>query len=102
VNSSSQLSASSPGRRGISRTSLSTTLVLLAATLLLTRQSQVPALGGLAAPFVLLLVVLYTLVQDGLTLLLPMLAYASLSLLAAVFADHELANAIRFFAMKSS
>ncbi|NKI95078.1 hypothetical protein FHT26_003018 [Rhizobacter sp. SG703] len=72
------------------------TLGLFIASFLVTRQTQVPALGGLAAPWSLLVAVLGLRWQRSMAWLLPMCAYGSLSLLASLMLGVEFANTIRF------
>ncbi|WP_168560913.1 hypothetical protein [Rhizobacter sp. SG703] len=85
----------SADRAGGSR-ALAMTLGLFIASFLVTRQTQVPALGGLAAPWSLLVAVLGLRWQRSMAWLLPMCAYGSLSLLASLMLGVEFANTIRF------
>jgi hypothetical protein len=78
------------------RRAIAMTLGLFIAGFLVTRQTQVPALGGLAAPWSLLVAVLCLRWQRSMAWLLPMCAYGSLSLLASLMLGVEFANAMRF------
>lgn len=88
--------AASPADAGGRRRAIAMTLSLFIAGLLVTRQTQVPALGGLAAPWSLLVVVLSLRWQRSVAWLLPMCAYGSLSLLGSLLLGVELASAVRF------
>jgi O-antigen ligase len=72
---------------------------LFVATFLVTRQAQMPAINGLAAPWALLTVILYLRWQPALLSLAPVLLYSGLSALASLLLGYDTANVFRFFAI---
>jgi hypothetical protein len=72
---------------------------LTVATFLLTRQTQVPALEGLAAPWALLLVLWCLRWNPTLLILVPLLAYALASALTSIALGREPGAVMRFFAI---
>lgn len=79
------------------RTALWVSIGLFVATLLVTRQTQVPGLDGLAAPWALLLVVACLRWRPALAALLPMSLFGAASVLASLLLGNDPANALRFF-----
>lgn len=79
------------------RVSVGLTFCLFVATFLLTRHTQIPALSGLAAPWALLMVLLWLRWQPALGMLLPVLAYGGCSMMLIMVAARDPANATRFF-----
>lgn len=77
--------------------SFAATAGLFVATFLLTRQSQIPAIAGLAAPWALLYVFCRLRPQPAFAALLPMLAYALCSTLVSIVLGRESGSALRFF-----
>ena len=67
------------------------------ATFLVTRQTQIPALEGLAAPWALMLVVVCLRWQPAMGLLLPMSVFGAASVLASMVIGNDPADALRFF-----
>jgi hypothetical protein len=84
------------GRRG-RQVSIAATVALFLITLLLTRQSQVPAIAGLAAPLALAFVLSRLQVQAASTSLMPVLFFCTSSGLISLFAEREPSDVIRFF-----
>lgn len=74
-------------------------LSLFAATFLLTRQTQIDYLNGLAAPFALLVIMTRLRGSSTWLLIAPIGAYVSVSAIASVVAGSEAANALRFYAI---
>ncbi|WP_298231555.1 hypothetical protein [uncultured Azohydromonas sp.] len=72
-------------------------LALGVATLLLTRHSQLPGLGGLVAPWALLILVLTLGRSTTMLALMPLLAYGSASVIGSALAGRDVADAMRFF-----
>jgi hypothetical protein len=70
---------------------------LFVATFLLTRQTQIPLLEGLAAVWALLLVLLYARWTPLLPIAIPMLVYGLGSMLVSLAAGREPVAVIRFF-----
>jgi len=81
----------------VPRNSLLLSIGLFVATFLLTRQTQVDALNGLGAPWALLITIAYLRVDSSWQLMIPMLVYASTSLVASLAAGHEAGNVLRFY-----
>lgn len=72
------------------------TLALAIATLLLTRQAQIPWVTGLAAPWALLLVFGTLRVTPSLAAALPIVFYGAASMIGSTLAGNEAAHALRF------
>jgi hypothetical protein len=72
------------------------TLALALATLLLTRQAQIPWMTGLAAPWALLLVFGTLHVTPSLAASLPIMVYGAASLIGSMVAGNDAGNALRF------
>jgi len=83
--------------RAIPRNSIPLSIGLFIATFLLTRQTQIDALNGTGAPWALLIVLACLRVERVWQLLAPMMAYASASVIASVWADHDFGNVLRFY-----
>jgi hypothetical protein len=83
--------------RAAQRTSVGLTAALLVATFLLTRQTQIPVLEGLAAVWALLLLLLSLRWSPLLPLAIPMLAYGCGSMLVSLLAGREPVVVVRFF-----
>lgn len=79
------------------RVSVGATLAMFITTFLLTRQTQVPFLNGLAAPWALLMVLFCLRWQPTLGMLIPMTAYGGCSMLLSMLAARDPENAVRFF-----
>jgi hypothetical protein len=73
------------------------TVGLFVATLLLTRQTQIPLLEGLASVWALLLLLFYLRWTPLLPIAMPMLVYGLCSVLVSLAAGREPAAVIRFF-----
>jgi hypothetical protein len=76
---------------------LSLSMAIFVGTFLLTRHIQLPMLQGLVGPWVLLVLVCTVQLDRTISAVLPMLMYASVSLIGAAFAGHEPSSAARFF-----
>jgi hypothetical protein len=87
-------SLSSP--TGAQHWSLPLTICLLIATFLLTRQTQIPALSGTAAPWALLLVLVWLRWTPALGALAPIAAYCALSAAASIAMGRDPTNVLRF------
>jgi hypothetical protein len=85
--------------RPATKASLLVTAGFFFATFLLTRQSQVPALAGLAAPFALSFVLLRLRPQVPALVLVPIFAYGLCSGLVSIVAGREVSDVFRFFAI---
>jgi len=77
--------------------SVALSLGLFVATFLLTRQTQIPALSGLAAPWALLVTITYLRASPALGMIAPIAAYVSLSLLTSLALGVDSGNALRFY-----
>jgi hypothetical protein len=78
------------------RQAVGMTLAMALATLLLTRQAQIPWMTGLAAPWALLLVFGTLRVTPSLAAGLPIMAYGAVSLIGSTVAGNDMGNALRF------
>jgi len=83
--------------QALPRKSILLSVGLFIATFLLTRQIQIDALNGLGAPWALLVTVAFLRVERSWQLLIPMVLYASTSVLASLAAGHDAANVLRFY-----
>jgi hypothetical protein len=81
------------------RTAVAVSIALFIATFLVTRQTQIPAVSGLAAPWALLVTLAWLRRVPSLAMLAPMLAYGFLSMLASLVAGRDPGNVVRFFAV---
>lgn len=81
----------------VQQLSVGLTAALLVATFLLTRQTQIPALEGFAAAWVLLLLLLSLRWSPLLPYAMPMLAYGFGSMLVSLMAGREPVVVSRFF-----
>jgi hypothetical protein len=89
--------AATASRDALQRLSIGLTAGLFVATFLLTRQTQVPLLEGLAAVCALLLLLMCVRVNPLLPIAIPMLVYGLCSLLVSLAIGREPTVVIRFF-----
>lgn len=79
------------------RRALGLTVAIFFGTFLLTRHIQLPMLQGLVGPWVLLVLICSVRLDQTISAMLPMLMYASVSLVGSVFSGNEPSLAARFF-----
>lgn len=79
------------------RASITLSIGLFIATFLVTRQTQVPALNGLGAPWALLVVIVCLRWQPSLASVVPMTLYGAASVVASLLLGNDPTNALRFF-----
>ena len=92
----SRLRSGAPGEAGYGH-SIGLSIGLFVATFLLTRQTQIPLLNGLGAPWALLVVIAFLRWRSALIWLVPMSLYGALSVLTSLLLGHDPGNALRFF-----